>query len=77
MDTTVIHIFFIITTIAGRPIVGDLYEHTFSTMQECAAYVEDNKKEIAEAVEEIRPFISVPDGVPFEVAYGCRGKESI
>ena len=77
MDPTIIHVFFIITTVVAKPFSGDLYEHTFKTIQECREYVEANPKAIEEAIEEIRPFISIPDGVPFKVAYGCRGKESI
>jgi hypothetical protein len=76
MDPTIIHVFFVIATAVSRPVVGDLYEHTFRTMQECREYIEANPKAIAEAVEEVRPFIGIPDGVPFKVAYGCRGQES-
>jgi hypothetical protein len=77
MDMTVIHIFFIITTVVAKPVMGDLYEYTFRTMQECREYVDANPQAIADAVEEIRPLISIPDDVPFKIAYGCRGKESI
>ena len=76
MDPTIIHVFFIITTVVAKPVVGDLYERTFNTMQECREYVDANPQAITDAVEEIRPFIGIPDDVPFKVAYGCRGKES-
>jgi hypothetical protein len=78
MDPSIIHVFFVITTVIAKPVIGDLYEHTFNTMQECREYVEANRDLVREAVEEVRPFImSIPDGVPFTVAYGCRGKESV
>lgn len=77
MDLTAVHVFFVILTVAGKPVSGDLYEHTFDTMQACREYVEANPQKIADAVEEVRPFIGIPDGVPFKVSYGCRGKDKV
>jgi hypothetical protein len=77
MDLTIIHIFFVIATIAGKPLVGDLYEYKFDTMQQCREYVETNPQALHDAVADVLPFIGIPDGVPFKVAYGCRGKDSI
>ncbi len=70
-----IHVFFVIMMLSSKPIVGDLFEYSFDTMEHCRQYVESNPKKIAESVKEMRSFIDIPDGVPFEVAYGCRGKK--
>jgi hypothetical protein len=77
MDPSAIHVFFVIAALAGPPQIGDLYEKTFGSMSECAEYVKtpEGKDSIKKSVEEIRPLLSIPDGVPFTVAYGCRGKE--
>jgi hypothetical protein len=70
-----IHVFAVIIAIAGPPISVDLLEHTYDTMQQCREYVEANPQAIADAVEEMRPHLGIPDDMPFKVAYGCRGKK--
>ena len=80
MDPNVpIHVFFVIAVLAGPPRPVDLLEKTFDTMAKCHEYVltQEGKDSIQKIIEEVRPLLSIPDGVPFTVAYGCRGKEKV
>jgi hypothetical protein len=73
-----VHIFLVISVLTGqKPMAFDLENRSFDTIGQCKEYVEAHPQEIQESLRVIRGFINIPDGIPYVVRFGCRGKEKI